>query len=139
MIDVLDADLGLDPIEAHRLEFQHDQCTGRVLRQCLVDTDPNFLAGLHLTVHQMRLNQLLSNIQAHDRTPIVPVTFLVNLTGRGPPASSVDVGARSNARHNEWTISSGMTFEDLNSNVSRLDIPDRTFSYLKNVVVHLSM
>jgi hypothetical protein len=92
-----------------------------------------------LTVHQMRLNQLLSNIQAHDRTPIVPVTFLVNRTGRRPPASSVDVGARSNARHNEWIISPGMALEDLNSNVSRLDIPDRTSGYFRNAVVHLSM
>ena len=63
VVDILDADLGLHPIQVHGFELQHHQCASGVLRQRLVDADPDFLTRLHVTVHQVRLDQLLRNIE----------------------------------------------------------------------------
>ena len=45
VVDILYADLGLHPIQVRGFELQHHQCTGGVLRQRLVDANPDFLTG----------------------------------------------------------------------------------------------
>jgi hypothetical protein len=46
MVHILDADLGLHSIQAHGFELQHHQCASGILRQRLVDADPDFLTRL---------------------------------------------------------------------------------------------
>ena len=60
-----DRQLGLDPVEAHRLELQHDQRAGGVLRERLVDPQRDLAAGRHVAVDQVRLDQLLRNVPSH--------------------------------------------------------------------------
>ena len=59
VVDVLDRQLGLAPVQTHRLEFQHDQCAGRILRQRLINPQTDLLAGLHRARDEVRLDQLL--------------------------------------------------------------------------------
>ena len=36
---------------------------------CLVNANPDLLAGRHVAVHQMRLDQLLRDVHTHDSSP----------------------------------------------------------------------
>ncbi len=65
VVDVLDANLGLHPIQAHRLQLKHHQRAGGVLGQGLVDPEPNRGAGRHLTLDQMAFNEFLSDVLRH--------------------------------------------------------------------------
>ena len=46
VVDVLDANLGLHPIQAHRLQLKHHQRAGGILGQGLVDPEPNRMPGV---------------------------------------------------------------------------------------------
>ena len=67
VVDVLGGQFGLDAVEAHRLQLQHDQRAGGVLGQGLVDADADLLAGLHPPFDQVRLDEFLGDIEAHGQ------------------------------------------------------------------------
>lgn len=69
VIDVLGRQLCLDTVQTHRLEFQHHQRSGRILRECLVDSDPDLLAGDHLALHEMGPNELACDVASHTVLP----------------------------------------------------------------------
>jgi hypothetical protein len=53
VIDVLHGQVRADSVEAERLELEHDQGARRILCECLVDPDPEFVAGGELPGFQM--------------------------------------------------------------------------------------
>ena len=69
VIDVLHRQLGADPIQLHRFEFEHHQSARRVLRQGLVDPQPDFAPGRHFPFEQMGFNQLASDVLRHGCAP----------------------------------------------------------------------
>ena len=72
VIDVLNRDFRIHAVQRHRLQLQHHQRAGGVLRQSLINLQPDLFAGLHVTVHQMRGDQFLRNI--HDSSKQVSDT-----------------------------------------------------------------
>ena len=72
VVDVLRGQLGADVVEPHRLELEHDHRPGRVLRERLVDPDPDLPPGDSLTLDEMAGDQLLRDVLAHG----APVTRL---------------------------------------------------------------
>ena len=54
VVDVLHADLGAHPIEANRLQRQHDEGAGGVLRERLVDLQGDRRAHTHSTIDEVR-------------------------------------------------------------------------------------
>jgi hypothetical protein len=71
VIDVLNAQGGFGPFKSHRFQLQHHQGAGGVLGQRLVDGDANLLPWAHLACFEMRSDQLLRDIQFHDRPSAV--------------------------------------------------------------------
>ena len=65
VVDVLGRELGADVIQTHRLELEHDHRAGRVLRERLVDPDPDLLTGDRLALDQVAGDQLLRDVLAH--------------------------------------------------------------------------
>jgi hypothetical protein len=63
VVDVLDAHLGAGAVESERFEFLHHQRAGCVLGQGLIDMDGDLFAGGHLTGLQVRVDQLLRDIE----------------------------------------------------------------------------
>jgi hypothetical protein len=62
VIDVLDRYFGTYPVDTHGFELEHDQCTGRVLRQRLVDAQRNLLVSPHRTGNAVGGEELLSHV-----------------------------------------------------------------------------
>jgi hypothetical protein len=69
VIHTLGRQLCLDTVETHRLELQHHQCSGHVLRERLVDADPDLPTGDHFAVNEMGLNQLARDVASHTVLP----------------------------------------------------------------------
>lgn len=65
VIHVLHRDLGTHPVQAERLQFQHDHGSGGVLGQRLIDAQPDLRARPHLPLNQMWPDQLLRNVAPH--------------------------------------------------------------------------
>ena len=65
VVNISDRALGPDLIDAHRLELQIGHRAGRILRQCLVDSEADLLPLDHFAVHQMRLQNFLRNCHTH--------------------------------------------------------------------------
>lgn len=53
VVDVLDTDLGTDPVQAEGVELLHHQGAGGVLSEGLVDPQSDLAARLHLPVDEM--------------------------------------------------------------------------------------
>jgi len=101
VIDILRAELGADALEPDRLQRQHYQRTGCILRQGLIDADRNRLAGAHLAINEMRRNQFLGNILWHPDSLLdcdAPACFDPQarrlMSGQCAPAHSVPFGPR---------------------------------------------
>ena len=124
VVDVLDADLGLHPIQAHGFELQHHQCASRILGQRLIDANPDFFARLHVAVHQMRPDQFLRNIRAHGRTPITALLAVINLVQRELLTSSIGAGTPTICfALMDMDVSAGVTLENLDGKVLLLGVP----------------
>ncbi len=67
VVTVLGRDLRLDLVEVERLELQPDERPSRVLREHLVDLDPDLLAGLELPVHEVVGEDFFSERLSHCR------------------------------------------------------------------------
>ena len=65
VVDVRHGAFGFDPIDPHSLEFQVRHGTGCVLRKGLVNFQPNFLSGDHLTLDQVGFDQFLCKCKTH--------------------------------------------------------------------------
>src|SRR5262249_47717504 len=72
--------LGVHPVEVHRLELKHDDRAGGVLRQGLVDPDPNLGAGGHLPVDDVFGDELLRNVSSHGPRGILALPRLMTST-----------------------------------------------------------
>ena len=59
VVDVLDRDLGPHAIETHRLELEHHQRPGGILRKRLVDVKSDLPARAHRALHQVGGDQLV--------------------------------------------------------------------------------
>ena len=69
VVDVLGRHLGVRPVEAHRLELEHDHRARGVLGECLVDPDADLGAGGHLAVDDVLGDELLRNVSSHGPQP----------------------------------------------------------------------
>ena len=87
VIDILDADLGLDPIQLHRFELQHDQCASRVLRQRLVDANSDFLTRLHVAVYQVRLRSTFAQHSSSSSNSNRTMISVIDPVGEYPSHS----------------------------------------------------
>ncbi len=65
VIDILDADLRPYAVEAKRLQGQHDEGAGGVLRERLVDLERDRRARAQRTIDEVSCDQLLGNVQRH--------------------------------------------------------------------------
>ena len=65
VIDVLRREPDLDPLDAHRLQFEHHQRAQHILQQRLIDLQRDFAAGPHVAVEKVRLDQLLRDVEGH--------------------------------------------------------------------------
>ena len=65
VVDVLGRQLRVRPVEAHRLQLEHDHRAGGVLRERLVDPDADLGAGGHLAVDDVLGDELLRNVSTH--------------------------------------------------------------------------
>ena len=58
VVDVLCRELGLHSIDSHGLQLQHHQRSGRVLGERLVDPKRDLRARTHLTIDEVRCDEL---------------------------------------------------------------------------------
>src|SRR5918997_4579112 len=65
VVHVLDGDLRLGPLDAHRLQLEHDEDAEHVLEQDLLDLERYLGAGPHLAPEQVRPDQLLRDVRGH--------------------------------------------------------------------------
>ena len=65
VVDVLRRQLGLDPLDPHRLQFQHHQRAQHILQKGLIDLQCDFSTGPHVAVEKVGLDQLLRDIEGH--------------------------------------------------------------------------
>jgi hypothetical protein len=100
VVDILHRHLGLDAVEIHRLQLEHDQRTRGVLRQRLIDPDPDLAPGRHLARDEVGLDELVGYGLGHGSILLGVLVRMANgvwlvATARGAePACS---GCRSAA------------------------------------------
>ena len=90
VVDVLHRRLDPDPVDAHRLELEHDERAQHVLQERLVDLQRDLAAGLEVALEQVQLDQLLRNVQSHVPDPFcLDTDFVARCALRtGTPTSS---------------------------------------------------
>jgi len=66
VVAVLCGEFGLDLVEVERLELEPDHGSGRVLRENLVDLDPDLLAGVEFTRYQVIVQDLFGECLSHS-------------------------------------------------------------------------
>jgi hypothetical protein len=52
-------------VQSHRLQFEHHESPGRILCECLVNVNPDFLSYRHRAREEVRLDEFLGDIQSH--------------------------------------------------------------------------
>ena len=65
VIDVLRRQADLDPLDAHRLQFEHHERAQHILQKGLIDLQRDFATGPHVAVEKVGLDQLLRDIEGH--------------------------------------------------------------------------
>jgi hypothetical protein len=65
VIDVLGGEVGVDLLDAHRLELEHHHRAGGVLGEGLVDRERDLLARLHRSLDQVVLDELFGDGPRH--------------------------------------------------------------------------
>lgn len=59
VVHILNRNLGTGAAQAHRLQLQHNEGPGGILRKTLVDADPDHFPGCHLPFQEMALEELV--------------------------------------------------------------------------------
>jgi hypothetical protein len=83
VVDVLHRHLSVCPVESDCLQFKHDQGSGRILRECLVNTEPDLGPGNHPARNQMGGDELLSDVVRHGKLPYLTAMRISGLLSGG--------------------------------------------------------
>ena len=76
MINIGDAALGFYPVDSHRLKFQICHGTGCILRQSLIDPNPDLSPFFQFTVDNMLFEDFFSNCITHSKNPFLLRIFI---------------------------------------------------------------
>ena len=62
VIDILNCRFNFDMIDIHRLQLKHDQRSGGILLEDLVNPQAYFASGIHLSGEEMGFNEFMGYI-----------------------------------------------------------------------------
>ena len=71
VVDILGREVGLDPVQAEGLEFEHGHGAGGVLEQGMIDPDGDLLAGDELSLDQVIFENFAGEVPCHNILPVV--------------------------------------------------------------------
>jgi hypothetical protein len=64
-------------------QFEHYESPGRILCECLIDANPDFLPRRHRSGEEVRLDELLRDIQSHVDLRVLGLAGNIQRIGGG--------------------------------------------------------